>query len=150
LPFGGMVIVALGFFTLGSLGFEFARRRDVGFAYLLGALWLVTGIGLVIYMNFKAGYSMFWDRYPTIEQHEVRERDYFFVVSFQVWGMFAAFGLVGLPRVGSRPVILRGGAAGAALTVVRPFPVNFPAATRRGACAMLARHCAAYVAQWVG
>src|SRR6266581_4346515 len=98
LPFAPMVIAALVFFTLGSLGFEFTRRRDVGFVYLLGALWLVTGVGLVIYMNFKAGYSMFWDRYPTIDQHEVRERDYFFVVSFQVWGMFAAFGLVRLVR----------------------------------------------------
>ena len=143
LPFGAMVIVALGFFTLGSLGFEFARRRDVGFAYLLGALWLVTGIGLVIYMNFKAGYSMFWDRYPTIEQHEVRERDYFFVVSFQVWGMFAAFGLVRLVRRLSelgRVAITRVSIALASLITLLPVGANFTAASRRhGPDATIAR-----------
>src|SRR5207249_9683120 len=131
------------FFTLGSLGFEFARRRDVGFAYLLGALWLVTGIGLVIYMNFKAGYSMFWDRYPTIEQHEVRERDYFFVVSFQVWGMFAAFGLVRLVRRLSelgRVAITRVSIALASLITLLPVGANFTAASRRhGPDATIAR-----------
>src|SRR2546422_984689 len=71
LPFVPMVLVALGFVTLGSLGFEFTRRRDAGLAYLLGALWLVTGVGLVIYMNFKAGFSMYWGRYPTIEPYGV-------------------------------------------------------------------------------
>ena len=29
-------------------------------------------------------------------EHEVRERDYFFVVSFQIWGVFAGIGLVNL------------------------------------------------------
>jgi len=60
----------------GFGGFEFARRRDRGVAYLLGTLWLVTGLGLVIYMNFKAGFSRFWDMYASWDQHEVRERDY--------------------------------------------------------------------------
>ncbi|OLC07629.1 MAG: hypothetical protein AUH41_09990 [Gemmatimonadetes bacterium 13_1_40CM_66_11] len=46
LPFVPMVIVALVFVTLGSLGFEFTRRRDAGLAYLLGGLWLVTSVGL--------------------------------------------------------------------------------------------------------
>ena len=143
LPFAPMVIAALVFFTLGSLGFEFTRRRDVGFVYLLGALWLVTGVGLVIYMNFKAGYSMFWDRYPTIDQHEVRERDYFFVVSFQVWGMFAAFGLVRLVRrlaEHGRVAITRWGVALASLITLLPVGANFPAASRRhGPDATIAR-----------
>ena len=143
LPLVPMVIVALGFFTLGSLGFEFTRRRDVGLAYLLGGLWLVTGLGLVVYMNFKSGFSLFWDRYPTIEQHEVRERDYFFVVSFQVWGMFAALGLVRLVS----HVIQRASAAtaraaivGAGLVALLPLGANFSAASRRhGADATIAR-----------
>jgi hypothetical protein len=143
LPFAVMVVVSLVFATLGTLGFAFTRRRDVGVAWLLGALWLVTGIGLVVYMNFKAGFSMYWDLYPTIDQHEVRERDYFFVVSFQVWGVFAALGLVGLLRMVAGAVVSRGGAAVAALIVLVPFAANFTAASRRhGADATAARDIA--------
>ena len=132
LPFAGTVGVALGFVTLGICGFEFARRRDVGFAYLLGTLWLITGVGLVIYMNFKPGFSLFWDQYKTIDQHEVRERDYFFVVSFQVWGLFAGLCLVRvlrwLSRAGPPP---RWGIAAASVITLLPFAANFKAASRR-------------------
>jgi hypothetical protein len=131
LPNIPMVFVSLVFVSLGMLGFEFARRRDRGIAYLLGALWLVTGIGLVIYMNFKAGFSLFWDQYPTIDQHEVRERDYFFVVSFQIWGVFAAFGLVRLVRWVSQVAPARVGIAVASLITLVPFAANFMAASRR-------------------
>jgi len=139
LPLIPMVIVALAFVSLGTVGFEFARRRDPGIAYLLGALWLVTGIGLVIYMNFKAGFSLYWDQYPSIDQHEVRERDYFFVVSFQVWGVFVAFGLVRLVRRLSLAARSRLAIAVGAVIAVLPFGANFNAASRRGADATAAR-----------
>jgi len=87
LPEVAMVAVSLVYMTLGLFGFDFARRRDRGLTYLLGTLWLVTGLGLVVYMNFKPGFSLFWNAYPSMSQHEVRERDYFFVVSFQIWGV---------------------------------------------------------------
>ena len=150
LPNIPMVFVSLVFVSLGMLGFEFARRRDRGIAYLLGALWLVTGIGLVIYMNFKAGFSMFWDQYPTIDQHEVRERDYFFVVSFQIWGVFAAFGLVRLVRWVSRIAPARVGIAVASLITLLPFAANFMAASRRhGPDATVARDFAYNLVQSV-
>jgi hypothetical protein len=150
LPNIAMVLVSLVFVSLGMLGFEFARRRDRGIAYLLGALWLVTGIGLVIYMNFKAGFSLFWDQYPTIDQHEVRERDYFFVVSFQVWGMFAAFGLVRLVRSMSRVAPARLGIALASVVTLLPFAANFTAASRRhGPDATVARDFAYNLVQSV-
>jgi len=131
LPNVPMVMMALGFVSLGTLGFEFARRRDRGIAFLLGALWLVTGIGLVVYMNFKAGFSLFWDQFASIEQHEVRERDYFFVVSFQIWGMFAAFGLVRLVRWFAQVAPARLGIAVASVVTLLPFAANFKAASRR-------------------
>jgi len=145
LPFGVMVGAALLFVTLGVFGFAFARRRDAGIAYLLATLWLVTGAGLVMYMNFKAGFSLFWNEYTTMAQHEVRERDYFFVVSFQVWGMCAAFGLVrGVARVARTGTIgvLRVALAGSAVITVLPFVANFQAASRRGADATAARDIA--------
>src|SRR5437773_11246536 len=72
LPFAPMVIAPLAFFPLRSLGFEFPRRRDVGFVYLLGTLWLFTGVSVVIYMDFNARCLMLWDRYPRIHMHELR------------------------------------------------------------------------------
>ena len=127
------------FALVGTLGFWFTSQRDRGIAWLLGVLWLVTGLSLVVYMNFKAGFSILWNLYPTMSQHEVRERDYFFVVSFQVWGMLTAFGLVGLLRMVSGVVASRVGAALAALIVVLPFAANFTAASRRGADRTAAR-----------
>ena len=150
LPTIPMVAVALGFVSLGILGFEFARRRDKGIAYLLGALWLVTGIGLVIYMNFKAGFSLFWDQYASIDQHEVRERDYFFVVSFQIWGVFAAFGLVRLVQWFSQTASSRLGLAAASVVTLLPFVANFKAASRRhGPDATVARDFAYNLVQSV-
>lgn len=133
LPIPAMAGVSLLFVTLAITGFELARRSDRGITVLLAVLWLVTGLGLVVYMNFKPGFSLFWNQYPSMGQHEVRERDYFFVVSFQVWGMFAAFGLVRwlrelARRSGSIP---RRGIVAAGCIVVLPFAANFTAASRR-------------------
>ncbi len=127
LPIAGVIAITLLYTGLGVIGFDFARR-DRSVAYLLGALWLVTGFGLVIYMNFKPGFSLFWNQYTTIGQHEVRERDYFFVMSFQVWGMLAGIGLARLARAAPRVVL-----AVAALVAVLPFGLNFRSATRRQA-----------------
>ena len=132
-------LVPMGLFAaLGLLGWNEAWRRDQGVAYLLGALWLVTGLGLVVYMNFKPGFSLFWDQYGSISQHEVRERDYFFTVSFQVWGVVAGIGLVHLTRAWQRAGRWAIGAA--ATLALLPFALNFTAASRRhGPDATIAR-----------
>ncbi len=136
LPVVAMSAVSIAYATLAFFGFDFARRRDRALTYLLITLWLVTGLGLVVYMNFKAGFSLFWNAYPAMSQHEVRERDYFFVVSFQVWGVLAGLGLVDLIRRGAAS---RGALAAAALIALLPFGLNFGAATRRGPDAFVAR-----------
>ena len=51
---------------------------------------------LVYYLNFRYGYSIYWDEAPGIAAHEVRERDYFFIIGFQLWGIYAGLGLVSL------------------------------------------------------
>ena len=43
-----------------------------------------------------AGYSIYREEVPGIAAHEVRERDYFFVIGFQLWGIYAGLGLVSL------------------------------------------------------
>ncbi len=115
--------------ALGLLGWNEAYRRDRGGAFLLGALWLVTGLGLVVYMNFKPGFSLFWDQYQSMDQHEVRERDYFFTVSFQVWGLVAGLGLVHAARAWQRAGRWALAATGA--LALLPFALNFTAASRR-------------------
>ena len=47
-------------------------------------------------MNFKPGYSVGYQLFPSSGQHEVRERDYFFVLSFVTWGLWAGIGLTGV------------------------------------------------------
>lgn len=86
------------FFTLGSRGLVGQWRADRPSFWLFMVLWLATGIGLMAYMNFRPGYSVGFDQYPSGADHEVRERDYFFVVSFVVWGLWAGMGLASLAR----------------------------------------------------
>jgi hypothetical protein len=135
------------FATLGIAGLRTLAGRDRAGAWLVGGLWLVTGLGLVVYMNFKPGFSLFWQQYPTIAQHEVRERDYFFVASFQAWGVLAGLGFADLAR--QLQDRWRWGVAVLAGAVI-PLAGNLPAATRRGDDAWLARDFAYDLLQSVG
>ncbi len=78
--FGG--IGAVGIWKLTSTD----KRAGVAQIALMATLTVV----LVIYLNFKYGFSMLPDE-PLVR--EVRERDYFFVASFQLWGVWVAMGL---------------------------------------------------------
>ena len=101
LPLLQAVVFAL-FAGLGVRGSLAQRRNDRGAWWLLLLLWLVTGAGLVAYMNFKPGFSVGYPEFPDGNLHEVRERDYFFVVSFVVWGLWAGMGLVVAGEAGGR------------------------------------------------
>lgn len=123
---------SLLFAFLGIEGFLLQRRSDRGIWWLCLVLFLTTGLALVVYMNFKIGNSLGWSSYPQQDQHEVRDRDYFFVVSFVVWGLWAGLGLTALARrlldrlpSASLPAVLV-----LALSLL-PFSLNFAAATRR-------------------
>ena len=134
----GRLPITLLFAALGVQGLRFLRERDRSVFTLLFMLWLITGVGLVLYMNFKPGFSLFWDQYRTMDDHEVRERDYFFTMSFQVWGLFAGLGLA---RAAQRLSAIRprSGLALPALALL-PIALNASAASRRhGPEAMLAR-----------
>jgi hypothetical protein len=82
--------VAALFAMLGLGGAVVQWRRDRQAAAAMIALMVtVTGL-LIYYLNFRYGYS-----YRAGEQldREVRERDYFFVASFQLWGLWVALAL---------------------------------------------------------
>src|SRR5690606_31182464 len=87
------LLVTLGAVWLGLRGLGRQWRTDrSGWAFTL-AFFGVTGLGLVLYMNFKPGPSIGWDRWSELADHEVRERDYFFVASFVGWAVLMAIGL---------------------------------------------------------
>ncbi|MGQ0702053.1 MAG: glycosyltransferase family 117 protein, partial [Gemmatimonadales bacterium] len=92
------VLFTLLFLVLGVRGFRAQWQSDRSGAWLLLVLFVATGIGLMGYMNFKPGYSIGYNWYPDTDQHEVRERDYFFVGSFIVWGLWAGLGLLTVAR----------------------------------------------------
>jgi hypothetical protein len=126
------LLVTLVFTALGIRGTLAQWRTDRAAWWLLAGLFLVTGPGLVIYMNFKPGFGRWFNTYPSGAAHEVRERDYFFVVSFIVWGLWAGIGLVTVARAflqqGRQRFIP---ALPFALTLV-PVALNWNAASRRG------------------
>ncbi len=134
------VLVTLVFFSLGVRGSLAQRRADRPAWWLLLLLFLVTGLGLVIYMNFKPGFARWFDSYPAGTAHEVRERDYFFVVSFIVWGIWAGMGLVVLARgLLARWVTARLLPPAVFFLAAVPLTLNWSAASRRqGADARLA------------
>ena len=127
------------FLWLGVQGLRFQRRIDRGAWWLLFTLFLTTGLGLVLYMNFKPGYGMGYELYPNSSAHEVRDRDYFFVVSFTVWGLWAGMGLASLARAAARRVSRATPVAVIAVLALAllPFAANFAAASRRGPDARL-------------
>jgi hypothetical protein len=86
------------FLSLGLHGVTVLHRADRSTFWLLLGIFLVTGPGLVAYMNFKPGFALGFDQFPAYAQHEVRERDYFFIVSFQVWGAWAGIGIATTAR----------------------------------------------------
>ena len=91
LPFT-MLFTGLG--VWGAI--EHARRDRASFIFVL-TLFATTSVALLYYLNFRYGYSL---QAPIADRavHEVRERDYFFVVSFSVWGLWAGMGVVTLWR----------------------------------------------------
>jgi transmembrane protein TMEM260 (protein O-mannosyltransferase) len=80
------VFTVLGVSGLWAL-WKSDRRAGLAGLALVGTL----SLGLVFYMNFKYGFSQYPNQ-PSLPR-EVRERDYFFIGSFAVYGAFVACGL---------------------------------------------------------
>jgi hypothetical protein len=125
------IIVTIAAIVAGIRGFVTQRRLDRPGWWLLFTLFLVTGAGLVAYMNFKPGFSQGYQQYPDFNLHEVRERDYFFVVSFIVWGLWCGIGLAWLARKVTGQARLAPAAAVLVLALA-PLALNWKAATRKG------------------
>ena len=81
--------LAAAFGLLGIVGGWRHWKADRRSAAAMSALLFTLIPLLVFYLNFKYRFSLLQDAQP----REVRERDYFFIVSFAVWGLWAMMGL---------------------------------------------------------
>jgi hypothetical protein len=86
--------LAILFFSLGSLGAYRHWKADRRTAIAMTSLVATFTLLLIFYLNFKYGYS--WEGDRTQLAREVRERDYFFIASFALWGVWVGMGLAAL------------------------------------------------------
>ncbi|HEX9729576.1 MAG TPA: DUF2723 domain-containing protein [Gemmatimonadales bacterium] len=85
--------LAMLFGLLGLSGAFAQWRRDRRGAIAMTAVLVTVTVVLVYYLNFRYGYS--YNAGANLDR-EVRERDYFFVASFQLWGIWVGLGLASL------------------------------------------------------
>ena len=94
LPSEGRLAASILFLFLALAGLWAHLRGDRRTFVYAGTLLFTVTLLLVYYLNFRYGYSIYWEEAPSIAAHEVRERDYFFIIGFQLWGIYAGLGLV--------------------------------------------------------
>ncbi len=83
-------LLAATFLVLGLVGAYTHASRDRPSFWYFSALMFTMTLLLVFYLNFKLGSSQ--DALAA-QDHEVRDRDYFFIWSFSAWGVWAGLGL---------------------------------------------------------
>src|SRR5216110_1805437 len=92
-------VLAVVFAFLGISGAIRHWRADRRTAIAMTLLMFTFTVALIFYLNFKYGYSLHPEE--PLASHEVRQRDYFFLVSFALWGIWVAMGLAaGIEWVG--------------------------------------------------
>ncbi|HUF27099.1 MAG TPA: DUF2723 domain-containing protein [Gemmatimonadaceae bacterium] len=114
------------FLALGGLGC--IRHREIHRRGWLAtsALLACASVGVVVYLNLKAGPSFGYGILPDEAPREPREREYFFALAFFTWGLWAGVG-----AVATSLRWLRGRAwPGVALSAL-PIALNWPAMDRR-------------------
>ncbi|MGI8546270.1 MAG: protein O-mannosyl-transferase family, partial [Gemmatimonadaceae bacterium] len=77
---------------LGIYGSVCHYRADMTSWRAWMLLLVSTSIGIVLYLNLRAGASYGYGVLPPGALHEARDRDYFFTWAFVAWGAWAGFG----------------------------------------------------------
>lgn len=122
------------FLILGVWGAKEHFARDRKSFWYIAVLFFTLSFGLVYYMNFKYGYVQQQQMgYP---DSEVRERDYFYVITFSVWGLWVGVGLTSLwlrfiEALGSRRGVVMAASPIMALALI-PLLANWKYASREG------------------
>jgi hypothetical protein len=124
-PTVARVAATLGFAALGVVGMRRHRELDHRTWAAFTILFTSGSLGVLVYLNLKAGSSFAWDLLPRDASHEARDRDYFFVLGFWVWGVWAGIGALSLARQLALPRY-----AGV-LVLLLPIAFNWSAVDRR-------------------
>jgi hypothetical protein len=98
IPSVGRVLVTSLFGGLGVAGAAWHRRRDPRTWTAVLLLFVCGSLGVIAYLNLRAGRSFGWAFVPDDAAHEARDRDYFFTLGFWAWGIWAGMGAVALAR----------------------------------------------------
>jgi hypothetical protein len=115
----------VAFAGLGVYGAVVHRSIDARSWRAFVLLIFSASVGLVLYLNFKAGASFGYGVLGQSLPHEARERDYFFALAFFIWGAWAGFGAVALLSGRSRSLL----PVGLALAAL-PIALNWRAVNR--------------------
>ena len=123
-PTIGRTAATIVFALLGLVGAAAHRSADRRQWRAVLLLFLCGSVGVALYLNLRAGPSFGWGILPANAAREARERDYFFILGFWAWGLWAGYGAVTIAqRLRVRPIF---GVLFAAL----PVALNWIAATR--------------------
>lgn len=126
IPTVARVVTTVAFAVLAIYGALWQRVHDRR-RWRAVALLLACGLlGVIVYLNLRAGRSFAWNFIPDDARHEARDRDYFFVLGFWAWGIWAGLGAMRIARRLGWPGIV--GIAIAALPIV----LNWQPMNRRG------------------
>lgn len=90
-------LAALTALCLGLAGLAALRRHDRDSFWFFAPLAVTLTAGLVVYLNFNYAPAQSLELGDAVAR-EVRDRDYFFVWTFSVWGLWMGIGLVALWR----------------------------------------------------
>jgi len=124
-PTVARTVATIVFAFLGLVGAAAHRAADPRRWRSLLLLLVCGTLGVAVYLNMRASPSFGWGILPENAIREARERDYFYVLGFWAWGLWAGYGAVTLAqRLRVRPVF---GVIVAAL----PIALNWSAVTRR-------------------
>ena len=106
IPTPWRIAATVVFVVLGVEGCLAHRRLDRRSWWALVVLIVCGSIGIVVYLNLHLGPSFGYGVVPDSIVREARERDYFFVLGFWSWGVWAGMGAVSLVRHrGWRPAL---------------------------------------------
>lgn len=118
------VVVTIIYGALGIIGAQWHRRADARTWRATLLLFVCGTVGVIVYLNFKAGASFAWNFVPDDAAHEARDRDYFFALGFWAWGLWAGMGAYALATARGRAWI-------GALVAALPIALNWRAVDRR-------------------
>jgi len=110
---------------LGLAGLASLRRDPRGWYF--GTLAVTFTVALVYYLNFRYGWTQRMDLGDLV-QREPRDRDYFFMWTFALWGLLAGLGVASLTR-SWRPRVAQ---AVLVAAVLLPLGANWHDASRSG------------------